>query len=58
MQTMDNCQNNWGKNDQLKKFIGNIICKKRLSMNGSVISNSFGAINPYKTCIIYTKKQL
>lgn len=40
----------------LKSSLERLFAKKRPSMNGSVISNSFRAINPYKTWIIRTKK--
>jgi hypothetical protein len=32
----------------LKSSLERLFAKKRPSMNGNVISNSFGAINPYK----------
>ncbi len=39
----------------LKSSLEILFAKKRPLMNGSVISNSFGAINHYKTWIIRTK---
>jgi hypothetical protein len=44
------------KMTNLKSSLEKLFAKKRPSMNGSVISNSFGAINPYRTWIICTKK--
>jgi hypothetical protein len=39
----------------LKSSLERLFAKKRPSMNGNVISNSFGAINSYKTWIICTR---